>query len=190
MLQERYRVPLSPPTSPRMSDAATKPSDQTYQQVPQRPYERLSNVQELDHSYAYGQAPSSLPPPRAQDPHDSGSIPSQNFSQQRPIGQDQQHGPPNVGHVSYRGSAPASPGDRLTPRSPASNTRDQIEDDDDLVEYGGDDHEEDDDSEKPPMTAAELRAHKRKMKRFRWVDAFSTMTHRASTGLTHLKTYS
>lgn len=145
-----------------MSDAATKSSDHQYQQVPQRPYERLGTVQELDHPYAYSQTQSSLR-------HDSGSGQPQHFSRRSAV--PDQH-TPSIGHVSYHGSAPGSPGDRLTPRSPASVSQDQLDDDDDLLEYGGDDQEDDDDSEKPPMTAAELRAAKRKMKRFRCVRRF------------------
>lgn len=174
MLQERYRVPLSPPNSPRMSDAATKSSDHKYQQVPQRPYERLGTVQELDQSYAYNQTHSSLR-------HDSGAFQSQHFS--RTSAAPDQH-TPSIGHASYHGSAPGSPGDRLTPRSPASISRDQLDDDDELVDDGEDDQEEDDDSGKP-MTAAELRAAKRKMKRFRFVteifilDRSGTSTNRS-----------
>lgn len=163
MLQERYRVPLSPPNSPRMSDAATKSSDHKYQQVPQRPYERLGTVQELDQSCAYSQTQSSLR-------NDNGAFQPRNFSQ--PSAAPDQHAL-STGHVSYHGSAPGSPGDRLTPQSPASISRDQLDDDDELVDDGEDDQEEDDDSGKP-MTAAELRAAKRKMKRFRFVTEIFT----------------
>ena len=59
-----------------------------------------------------------------------------------------------------------SPVERLTPRSQeATATRDDGSIEDDEMDMDGAEQEED--GEKPPMTAAELRAHKRKMKRFR-----------------------
>ena len=73
--------------------------------------------------------------------------------------------------VTFGGSAPASPVSRLTPPSPQDGLNgedskvqcDEIitEDKDDLIE------EPMDEDEKRPMTAAEIRAQKRKMKRFR-----------------------
>jgi len=66
--------------------------------------------------------------------------------------------------ATFGGSAPTSPSDRLTPRSPAAAHHDEQMDDEDLEGEVG---EQDDEEDKPPMTAAELRAHKRKMKRFR-----------------------
>jgi hypothetical protein len=66
--------------------------------------------------------------------------------------------------VTYGGSAPASPVSRLTPPSPNGEKLDESH------ELGADDVEIEDqvgDEQKPPMTAQELRAQKRKMKRFR-----------------------
>jgi hypothetical protein len=73
--------------------------------------------------------------------------------------------------VTFGGSAPASPVSRLTPPSPNDDANgddvkvqcDEIitEDRDDMID------ETLEDKEKPPMTAAEIRAQKRKMKRFR-----------------------
>ncbi|KAF9631574.1 Homeobox [Lasiodiplodia theobromae] len=65
-------------------------------------------------------------------------------------------------NVTYGGSAPASPVSRLTPPSPEGE-KDQREGDNDAALSASAD--EGDDSK--PMTAAELRAQKRKMKRFR-----------------------
>ncbi|KAI5360926.1 putative Homeobox domain-containing protein [Septoria linicola] len=142
MLQERFKVPLSPPNSPRMSDAVTKSNDYRYQQAPQR-FDHDRDLREAGH----GQLTASTE--YAQRQYSSGQRPS------------------NVSHAPYDASAESSPRDRLTPRSPASMSRDQLDDDDDLVEFGGDDQDEDDDSEKPALTPQELRAQKRKMKRFR-----------------------
>lgn len=60
----------------------------------------------------------------------------------------------------------SSPTDRLTPRSESAHAKEH-HDDDDVIDLGGDDPDEE--GEKVPMTAAELRAAKRKMKRFRFV---------------------
>lgn len=68
---------------------------------------------------------------------------------------------------TFGGSAPTSPVERLTPRSQeatAGGQDDATMDDDEMDLEGG---EQEDEGERPPMTAAELRAHKRKMKRFR-----------------------
>ena len=73
-------------------------------------------------------------------------------------------GPTNLPPPTFGGSVPHSPTGRLTPNSPGAGPSDeQLEDED--VEYGS--GEQDEGEERPSMTAAELRAHKRKMKRFR-----------------------
>ncbi|GME64012.1 Homeobox [Neofusicoccum parvum] len=66
-------------------------------------------------------------------------------------------------NVTYGGSAPASPVSRLTPPSPEGEKGNKDDDHNDALLSGSND--EGDDSK--PMTAAELRAQKRKMKRFR-----------------------
>jgi len=66
--------------------------------------------------------------------------------------------------ATFGGSAPTSPAGRLTPHSPNLGRADEHMEDEDLDGEGG---EHDDDEDRPPMTAAELRAQKRKMKRFR-----------------------
>ena len=66
--------------------------------------------------------------------------------------------------ATFGGSAPTSPAGRLTPHSPPGGLGDEQMDDEDMQ---GGALEPDDDEDKPPMTAAELRAQKRKMKRFR-----------------------
>jgi hypothetical protein len=72
--------------------------------------------------------------------------------------------------VTYGGSAPASPVSRMTPPSPQDDLNDKNDPDGDEIitedrDDMGDDAGKDDDSK--PMSAAELRAQKRKMKRFR-----------------------
>ena len=71
----------------------------------------------------------------------------------------------NLQQPTFGGSAPASPAGQFSPSSPQVEEQGEpIEDED--IELG-DAEDEDDIVEKRPMTAAELRAHKRKMKRFR-----------------------
>jgi hypothetical protein len=92
----------------------------------------------------------------------------------RPLGTDNidrviAQGPQSVGSaelppVTYSGSEPTSPAGRLTPRSGGVTQVDEQLDDDELDVAMDEDEEAD---EKRPMTVAELRAHKRKMKRFR-----------------------
>jgi hypothetical protein len=73
--------------------------------------------------------------------------------------------------MTFGGSAPASPVSRLTPPSLSGEKSDEheheLEHDDfqdaDILSGDGDDEQ------KPAMSAAELRAQKRKMKRFRFV---------------------
>ncbi|KAI7528343.1 hypothetical protein KC331_g15791 [Hortaea werneckii] len=66
--------------------------------------------------------------------------------------------------ATYGGSAPNSPERRLTPHSPEDSTGEQQGD---AEEMDYEEPEQGEDDNKPPMTAAELRAQKRKMKRFR-----------------------
>ncbi|KAK6395716.1 hypothetical protein LTR65_010736 [Meristemomyces frigidus] len=73
-------------------------------------------------------------------------------------------GSSNLPPATFGGSAPASPAGRLTPDSPEADPSDeQLEDEE--IDFGIAEQGEEED--RPPMTAAELRAHKRKMKRFR-----------------------
>jgi len=76
-----------------------------------------------------------------------------------------------VPSVIFGGSAPASPVSRLTPPSPhdVGNGEDVKVQGDEIITEDRDDMIDDtlEDKEKPPMTAAEIRAQKRKMKRFR-----------------------
>lgn len=71
---------------------------------------------------------------------------------------------------TFGGSAPVSPVERLTPRSQEASGNggqgDVPVEDKEMDLEGGEPEEE---GERPPMTAAELRAHKRKMKRFRYL---------------------
>ena len=70
----------------------------------------------------------------------------------------------NLQQPTFGGSAPTSPVAELTPHSPRVKDSDEPMEDE---EIDFDNAEQEDEDDRPPMTAAELRAHKRKMKRFR-----------------------
>lgn len=84
------------------------------------------------------------------------------------LGDIEEHDVPNI---TFGGSAPSSPISRLTPPSTHDGmSGEQLEDqDDDLILDDKEDLMDSDckDEDRPPMTAAEIRAAKRKMKRFR-----------------------
>lgn len=195
MIDEKPTVPLSPPNSPRMSDAAAKTNHYQWQLPP---------TSSLDPSTAGQNLPQLLlqdtrAPGLHQDirhPPDNATRPSLRSHKSFPyslgpssrlqheVGQDastgpvlvefkerlMSQGPQPVGTsalppATFGGSAPTSPAGRLTPHSPsAGHVDEQMDDDDDLEGEMG---EQEDEEDKPPMTAAELRAQKRKMKRFR-----------------------
>lgn len=68
--------------------------------------------------------------------------------------------------VTYGGSAPASPVSGLSPPSPVVDVANQQPEANDEL-FDDEDEEQGEGESKKPMTAAELRAQKRKMKRFR-----------------------
>jgi hypothetical protein len=68
-----------------------------------------------------------------------------------------------TGQQTLGESLPGSPSSHLSPHSQGIDPDDEIADDDDPDASG-----DADDGDKPPMTAAELRNQKRKMKRFRY----------------------
>ncbi|KAF2208136.1 hypothetical protein CERZMDRAFT_87877 [Cercospora zeae-maydis SCOH1-5] len=170
MLHERFQVPLSPPKSPRMSDAATKHHDYKYHQVPPRHYESPGVSQDINRPYSHNVTDAAARShhwgpynDEAQDNTHAGS----HYAQQGISSSTHHLVGAHAAQAGAGGSVASSPRDRLTPRSPASLSRDHHDDDDEIEEFGGEDQEDDDDTDKPPMTAAEIRAQKRKMKRFR-----------------------
>jgi len=187
-------VPLSPPTSPRMSDVPGKANDYQWHHAPSSTYlppvyapPRLQpapaagaqeNPEPLGSdlsrpplrsvkSFPYSLGPSS----RLQEggPVEVGApalVPfEERIASQGPQPVGTSHLPP----ATFGGSAPTSPvGGRLTPNSPGGGADDeQMEDE----EIGFGTAEQGEEEDRPPMTAAELRAHKRKMKRFRQVSS-------------------
>jgi hypothetical protein len=188
MLTERPTAPLSPPTSPRMSDTPGKATDYDWQAstylttAPQATrdegahgYERLTSTQghvddetrlrsHKDFSYSLG--------PSGRVSHDPTSNPNQESNEpshgQHLVGGSQVANPGDLQPSTFGASAPTSPSGRLTPQSGENTHHDeQMLDDIDEDDLGPPDG--DDGVDKTKMTPAELRAHKRKMKRFRYL---------------------
>lgn len=180
MVNERFAVLLSPPNSPRMSDATAKADDYYSQYAPHSSqYQRrgamhhgYTSTHDDGRGHPYDEARQSL---RSYKNSPYGLEPSPQLGNQG--GQhDPNHSyqdrtlPQGAQLARTADSQPttgaSSPTDRLTPRSESAHAKEQ-HDDDDVIDLGGDDPDEE--GEKVPMTAAELRAAKRKMKRFRFV---------------------
>lgn len=189
MIDKRFRVPLSPPNSPRMSDSArtaeyhNQHASKAHVHPGYHSYREHSDAslgyQEEVNDYSPNPTKSSVRSYKsfAYSPGPSGGpchqYSAESFNQNAPGDYQQRKlsqglhsmGSTDFHPTAYGTSTPASPDDRLTPRSPDTSVKDQ-NDDDDLIDSAGEDQDEG--TEKVPMTAAELRAHKRKMKRFRY----------------------
>nr|OQO15544.1 hypothetical protein B0A51_18147 [Rachicladosporium sp. CCFEE 5018] len=184
MLLDRPTAPLSPPTSPRMSEQPGKANEYHW---PQPSYTSVPTGEPLggEHSGLAGTGLHDLirPPLRTPNSFSYSHASSSVYSYDAGTGdstqqQEQRTDSSNVG-ASYgeqaqssvggfaseqQDAGPASPSGRLTPRSRELEAADE-QLDDDLDDTMVDDEEAE--SGKRPMTVAELRAHKRKMKRFR-----------------------
>ena len=192
MIDEKFGIPPSPPTSPRMSDAAAKNSQYQPQEVSTSDVNVTSaqpNLEDLDSggqlhpqpsladdqlqrprpplrshkSFPYSLGPTS----RSQDgpPYDHPGTDVLGGLAGRVLSQGSQPtGSADFYQNTFGGSAPTSPATQLTPNSPNARHDDIIMEDEELDFDMGEEGEE---TERPSMTAAELRAHKRKMKRFR-----------------------
>lgn len=187
MLTERPTAPLSPPTSPRMSDTPAKATDYHWQPPSYHTTASRPSQEEGAHgfeppnadddarpqlrsykSFPYSMGPSSR---HAHDaPASAESRQSESAQASRLVAQGPQpSGTSDLQPAPFGGSAPTSPSGRLTPRSGENTHHDeQMLDDIDEDEDGP--PEGDDGVDKTKMTPAELRAHKRKMKRFRYVE--------------------
>ena len=196
MIDGKLAVPLSPPTSPRMSETGAKlddyqpqrapntlPNDVTVSlprpenarsvggsQVPQQPAgEEHSGRPSLRSykSFPYSMGPSSRTRDQASKGQSTADI--LRGSTQRVLSQGPQPtATSNLREPTYGGSAPTSPIGHL---APDSSKVERNENDDDM-EMEDDDMDSDiaeleEEAGRPPQTAAELRAQKRKMKRFR-----------------------
>jgi hypothetical protein len=185
MVDGNLFIPLSPPSSPRMSAYSTTPADNEWH----------SDIKSLDTTSSQSKSDMALL---------QAEVNGHNYDLKRPLLRTHKSFPyaaldgnkhhnngadsptrerisisqldeldsNEIPSVTFGGSAPASPVSRLTPPSPhgGSNGGDvKVQGDEILTEDRDDllDEALEEDKEKPPMTAAEIRAQKRKMKRFR-----------------------
>lgn len=189
MRPSRPTAPLSPPTSPRMSGQDSKPSDSTWhtQQAQSAPLPQGRFGAQASAGLGYSPHSYSISESQQQPLGNFGSLP------QRSDGSDKEQ---YLAGISYSDksqmrtdpflavktepqsaaqrasdqmaasiSAPGRDSNRYSPRSPADDDHDAQGDEEDL-ELDMDDPQEED--SKVPMTAAEIRQQKRKMKRFRY----------------------
>ena len=165
---------LQAPTTTLESAAPTQPQSEDVTSVGHSQIEESAPTGEVQHarpplrshkSFPYSLGPSS----RLQDenPQDQSSTNALGDFTERVLSQGPQPtGSSNLQQPTFGGSAPTSPAGRLTPNSPKVEDNDLLMEDEE-IDFGTAEQEEG--TERPPMTAAELRAHKRKMKRFRQV---------------------
>ncbi|KAF2644913.1 homeobox-domain-containing protein [Massarina eburnea CBS 473.64] len=182
MVDGNIFIPLSPPSSPRMSAYSTA-ADNEWQ---------TSDIKSLDNHSTHSDGDMAMLQAEVNGHSFDLKRPMLRTHKSYPYGLDTKHhsngldspsreriGMSSIDEidshemptVTFGGSAPASPVSRMTPPSPQDNLSgddvklqgDEIitEDKDDIIE------ETMDEDEKRPMTAAEIRAQKRKMKRFR-----------------------
>jgi hypothetical protein len=184
MVDGNLFIPLSPPSSPRMSAYSTTPAENEW---------HTPDIKSLDPSSAHSESDMALL---------QAEVTGHNFDLKRPLLRthksfpytlEGKHQHPNgsespsrerismsniddldsseIPTVTFGGSAPASPVSRLTPPSPndpLNGEKDEPQGDEIIMDEKEDGSEEGPkDDEKPPISAAELRAQKRKMKRFR-----------------------
>lgn len=170
-------IPLSPPTSPRMSAYSTTPAENEWQPSDFRTLEHTpphsdSDMAMLQAEVAGHNFDLKRPAIRSHKsfPYllDGKSQLSSGADSPSRLDDIEQHDIPNI---TFGGSAPTSPISRMTP--PSANEGGAVEkmedQDDDLILDDKDDLDDGDskDENRPPMSAAEIRAAKRKMKRFR-----------------------
>lgn len=179
MVDGNLFIPLSPPSSPHMSAYSTAPADNEWP---------TADIKSLDNGSAQTDGDMALL---------QAEVHGHNFDLKRPLLRAHKSFPfpldgkhnasparerisiSNIDEVesndmptvTFGGSAPASPVSRLTPPSPhdgLSGDDIKLEGDEIIIDEKDEDGDElSKDEGKPPMTAAEIRAQKRKMKRFR-----------------------
>ncbi|KAG9598113.1 hypothetical protein KCU97_g4074, partial [Aureobasidium melanogenum] len=183
MLPGKIIEPLSPPSSPRMSGQDYKPALpgwQTHQdhqssfgqgyshaagqyQAPQEPVPS-GHVLSVPQGASLRSYKTSPYPLNAQ--YSAGSTAPSSYSQ-HPSSDSKPHSTPQTnvgsGQQTLGESLPGSPSSHVSPHSQGIEPDDEIADEEDQDASG----EAEDGENKPPMTAAELRNQKRKMKRFR-----------------------
>lgn len=184
MVDGNLFIPLSPPSSPRMSAYSTTPAENEWQSSDIKPLDPTSAHSDGDmallqaevtgHSFdlkrpllrTHKSFPYTLDTKHQSNGADSPSRDRISISNLDDIESSE------MPTVTFGGSAPASPVSRLTPPSPhdaLNGDKNDPQGDEIIIEEKEDGSEEGPkDEEKPPISAAELRAQKRKMKRFRY----------------------
>jgi Homeodomain len=175
-----FNIPLSPPTSPRMSAFHSDQVENSWQDQ-NKSQDNNQDSSDGNMALVHGEVPSltldtkpmlrshkSFPYTLRAAGHQPDTPPlnssdgSPNTANPDDLSASLGEIPTNeIPQVSFGGSAPASPLSNFTPTSP----RDR--DDDHGSDLNGLNIDMDPDGEKKPLSAAELRAQKRKMKRFR-----------------------
>ncbi|CAG5150623.1 uncharacterized protein ALTATR162_LOCUS2721 [Alternaria atra] len=177
MVDGSFLVPLSPPSSPHMSAYSTTSADNEWQSSELRTLEHTPPHSDNDMAMLQAEVSGHNFDLKRPSMRTHKSFPylldgksHLNSGSNTPSGLDEieQHDIPNV---TFGGSAPTSPISRLTPPSTndGGNVEKREDEDDDLILDDKDDCEDDEEKGegRQPMTAAEIRAAKRKMKRFR-----------------------
>jgi hypothetical protein len=179
MVDGNFIIPLSPPSSPRMSVYSSAAAETDWQTSDVRTLEHTPPHSDSDMAMLHAEVAGhsfDLKRPMMRShksfPYllDNKSHLSSGAQSPSGLGDIEEHDVPNV---TFGGSAPTSPISRLTPPSTHDGlTGEKVEDqDDDLLlddkDDDGDDDDDGKDDDRVPMTAAEIRAAKRKMKRFR-----------------------
>jgi hypothetical protein len=177
MVDGNFIIPLSPPSSPRMSAYSNTVAENDWQSSGVRTLEHTPPHSDSDMAMLQAEVAGhnfDLKRPMIRShksfPYllDNKSHLSSGASSPSRLDEIEPHDLPNV---TFGGSAPTSPISRLTPPSTHDGLSCEKEEDqgDDIILDDKDDIGDCDgkDGEKPPMTAAEIRAAKRKMKRFR-----------------------
>lgn len=185
MVDGNLFIPLSPPSSPRMSAYSTTPAENEWQPSDIKSLDAASAHSDGDmallqaevtgHNFDHLKRPllrthKTFPYTLDTKHHANGStspVPRERISMSS-IDDLDSSGMPTV---TFSGSAPASPVSRLTPPSPQdglNGVKHEAQGDEIIMEEKDDEVDQSiKDDEKPPISAAELRAQKRKMKRFR-----------------------
>lgn len=176
MVDGNFIVPLSPPTSPRNPVYGTNTAETEWQSSSNRTEEHTPPRSECDMTPLQAEETSTehdfkrtairshksfpyLLDSKSQVSHGANSLPT--------VDEIEPHDLPTV---TCGGSAPTSPISRLThPSTHDCMTEEKIEDDggDLIIDEEDEGTESDANDGEKPMTAAEIRAAKRKMKRFR-----------------------
>ncbi|KAI8937202.1 hypothetical protein NX059_006411 [Plenodomus lindquistii] len=177
MVDGNFIVPLSPPCSPRMSAYSTTSSDNEWTSSDIRALEHTPPHSDSDMAMLQADAAGhnfDLKRPAFRShksfPYllDNKSHLNSGANSPSRLDDIEQH---DVTNVTFGGSAPTSPISRLTPPSTHDGlSMEKVEDHDDDVDLDEKDEEHDSDGkdeDRLPMSAAEIRAAKRKMKRFR-----------------------